>query len=170
MAVRFFKNGVISEPELELRLWNLGYDALSITRIVGNALREIAVAKQKADLKAAIEAAKKAAALEKEKLRLVKEQLKALEVAKKKALAEYKAKLHGLIINSTDKNVVDWFNNGDVELWDVYYRLYHRDFRIGDAERWVKDRLPKTTKEERNAASKKAQTLYNSEPNPPLIP
>lgn len=170
MAITYYKNGVIDIAELQTRLFNLGYDARSITLMIVNANRELAIQKSKAIEKSQKEATKKALEIAKQIKAEQKEKAKELTVIKNQLKKDHQETINGIIKNSTDKNIVDWYEKNLIELWSVYYRLYHRDFTISDAESWVVSRLSETTKEERNNASKKAQTIYAGEPNPPLVP
>lgn len=165
----YFKGGLINEPIVASRLFNLGFEATSIGLMIANAKREVMIqqslkmAKEAKILAQQQKAAAKALAdLAKKKLRDQQKQAKIVtNIANKR--------LRGFIKAATDANIVAWYNGKLLSLWEVYYRLYYKDFTLSDAERWVQTKFPDTKEDERNGASKKAQSQYRSEGNPPLI-
>lgn len=89
--------------------------------------------------------------------------------AKESNIEKYNNKrLRGFIKASSDKNILEWYKKELIELWEVYYRLYYKDYTIADAYKWVQNKIPNLEDEEYANAEIKAQKVYRSEPNPPL--
>lgn len=166
--IKAYSQGLINRDEIIARLQNLQYNDVAISTMLGLAeydlnqkrlrilqqqqKQAIVIAKQE------VAAAQKAA---KEAKKLAKEKETNIEKYNNK-------RLRGFIKASSDKNIIEWFKKELIELWEVYYRLYYKDYSISDAYKWVQNKLPDLDEEEYTNAEIKAQKVYRSEPNPPL--
>lgn len=172
MNSTFFKDGVITEEEFQIRLQNLGYPMMEITTIINDAKVQV----RAKILRAMTQQAKAQVRLQqqalKEQQRELKEQVKATQedLKKKQQLVTNVAKkrLRDFIKVSSDKNIKDWFKAGLIQLWEVYYRLYYKGYSRLDATRWITTNLGKQDEGSSNAAATKGEKQYNSEGNKPI--
>jgi hypothetical protein len=167
-SLGFFKQNIITENELQARLFNLGYEPVSITNMISNAKQEKQMAYNKNVMRQAKEYAKQAKAKE---LELLKRQREIVKQSKEQAKIQqhiHDKRLRGIIKAASDANLKAWFGKDLIQLWEIYYRLYYKDFSLDDAERYVQLNFPDQTKDQRYAATTKAQAQYRKEGNPPI--
>lgn len=166
--LKAYSNGLINRNEVIARLQNLMYDSTAITTMVTLVDYEIG----------------------QRRLRQVTQQIKDQQRIAKQALAEQKKaasearreekkretniekfnnkRMRKIIKASSDKNIIEWYKKELIELWEVFYRLYYKDYRMADAMKWVLNKLPDLEPEVYTNAENKAARVYRSEPNPPL--
>lgn len=166
---RFYIEGVITQQEAQARLFNLGYDGGSVSIILQSANAKIA-GNQLASINKQIKKAQQTVlAQQKAILKAQKEQTKlAKEMAAKKKAIDTK-RTHKLVVAATDKNIVEWWKKDLILLWEIYYRLYYKDYLIADADRWVRSNMTGLTEAQYHAAETTAKNKYGSESNPPLV-
>lgn len=167
--LKLFESSIITKDELWARLQNLGYENNAITLMTKQAEYKLGQMNLQRLQKQQIAEQK-----------ILKERLKAASAVQRQAIKTEKAKInnlkvfndkriHKIVKAATDKNIVDWAKGGLIELWEAIYRLYHKDFLVADAKRWIQTKFPDLSEEEISNAEKKAQKVYRSEPNPPLM-
>lgn len=164
----YFKNGVLSEANLQSRLFNLGYDGASITSMINNAKMELLTLQQKALLRQAKQQAQQAKQSAQQQAKLAKQQLAQQQKQAQIVTNKANKRLRAFLKAGSDANIKAWWKDKTIQLWEIYYRLYHKGFNLGDAERWVEHNMSDSTQGDRNVASKKAQTQYRNEGNPPI--
>lgn len=167
-AIKYFINNVLTEQDLQARLFNLNYTPRDVSAMIIDArrtkLNRLAMQLQKEVLRLQREA--KAAQLK--ALREQKEKLKLIKEDRRKAAQILAKRQRAFIKVSTDANLVAWYKAGLIKLWEVYYRLYYKDYSVVDANRWVKTKLGIDEGDNTDVASKKAETAYRDEGNPPI--
>ncbi len=166
--IKGYELGILTIREFTARLNNLGYDDRSVTLIIRTTDDKMQKAQTLAMQKAAREQAKQAQIMAKQQIARAKEQIKAQKETAKNLEGAQNRRVHKIVVASTDKNIIEWHKLGLIKLWEVYYRLYHRDYTIADAARWVLAKIPDLQPGEYNVAASQAQKIYGREPNPPL--
>lgn len=163
-----FEKGLISRDEVTARLQNLGYTSVAIITMLSLANYNLQQKRlkmlqqqttqelklQKARIKEAVSNARKEAAK-------IRKRESNIEKTNNK-------RIRSIVKASSDKNIVEWYKKELIQLWEVYYRLYYKDYSIADADKWVQNKLPGLEREEYDVAANKAQKIYRGEPNPPL--
>ncbi len=160
-----YKNGVLTEDQLLSRLFNLGYDGNSVRIMIANTKVEIQQRQNMALLKQRKQALQQAKAA-------AQAQSKAATKAAKKAQNDAKiitnkerTRIRHIIKASSDANLKEWVAKDLIQLWEAFYRQFFKGFTIKDATNWITAKFPDKTKEEIDAASKKAQAQFRSEGN-----
>jgi hypothetical protein len=168
-ALRYYKNGIIPVQELTARLQNLEYTNAAINRMIQNANQEIATKQNAAlarQIKSQLQQQKAAATLA---AKAAKEKERKAQKDARIITNKAQKRLRGFIRASSDANIKAWFKDKLIELWEVYYRLYYKDYLIKDADHWVRHNMKELDEEQYNVQAKKAQIQYNREGNPPLV-
>lgn len=164
-----FEKGLINQNELVARLQNLQYEPVAISTMLGISRYNIAqrdLKRLQAQIAMETKAAKEAQRIRKE---VEKEERKKLK-EKESNIERYNNKrIRKLIVAMNDKNIIAYWKAKTVFLWEIFYRLYYRDFLIIDARKWVKTFIDGVTEKEMLDAETQAQKVYRSEPNPPLM-
>jgi hypothetical protein len=167
--VQAYSKGLITRNEVIFRLQNLQYEPSSISLMLGvadHALNESRLKLLQKQVKQQEMYLKKQ---QQEGIKQAKLQAKNIK-AKESNIEKFNNKrIRKIIKASSDKNILDWYKKEFIELWEVFYRLYYKDYNIADAMKWVKSKLPDLTDEELNRAEIQAAKVYRSEPNPPLM-
>lgn len=167
--IKAYNLGLINRNELIARLQNLQYNTVAISTMVNLADYDIAQRQLKRAQKE-LELQQKAIKTNlAEQLKAQKEAKKLLKEKESNIEKQNQKRVRKLIVAMTDKNILAFWKKKDIELWEVFYRLYYRDFPIIDARKYVDTYLDGPTDEEKVNAEIKAQKVYRSEPNPPLV-
>jgi hypothetical protein len=163
-----FEKGLINRDELVSRLQNLGYTSVAISTMTGLAdynlqQKRLRLLQQQTtqELKLQRTRIKEAVANAKQEAAKIRKRESNIEKFNNK-------RIRSIVKASSDKNIIEWYKKELIQLWEVYYRLYYKDYSIADAAKWVLNKLPDLDKEEYSNAEVKAQKVYRSEPNPPL--
>jgi len=164
-----YENGLISRNEFIARMQNLQYESVAISTMLSLSDWNIGQRNLKRLQQEASQQAKLAKVRAKQIADANKEAAKKAKTTQSNIEKFNKKRMHKLIVASTDKNIVQWYHHKLIDLWEVFYRLYYKDFTIRDAMLWVKNKLSNLNEEELVNAEIKAQKVYRSEPNPPLV-
>ena len=166
--VSAFEKGLINLQELQARLQNLGYTSQAITTMTQLANYNL----QQKRLKLLQQQTTQELKLQKQRIKetIAKARADAAKIRKKETNIEKfnQRRIRSIVKASSDKNIVEWYKKELIQLWEVYYRLYYKDYGIADADKWVRNKLPNLEEGLYNESQIKAQKVYRSEPNPPL--
>lgn len=160
-----YKNGILNEPALVSRLFNLGYDGSSVTLMVNNTKATMIQTQTQALMRQQKQAASAAKAAQDLATKAKKKQLKKVQDDAKIVTNKAEKRMRAFVKVSTDANVKAWFTDKLIQLWEVYYRLFYKGYSISDADKWVQANFKDQTKEQRYVASTKAQKQFISEGN-----
>jgi len=166
--LKAYGSGLINRNEVIARLQNLLYDSVAITTMVTLVDHEIGQKRLRQVQQQIKDQARIAKQALLEQKRLASETRKA-EKLKESNIEKFNNKrMRKIIKASSDKNIIEWYNKEFIELWEVFYRLYYKDYRMVDAMRWVRNKLPDQDESEYINAENKAARVYRGEPNQPL--
>jgi len=166
--IKAYSTGIINRNEVIARLQNLMYTSVAISTMIGMADYEIGQRNLKR-----IQAETRARSIE------ARARAKEVLAAQKLAKANQKKvetnidkfnnrRIRSIIKSSSDANILAWYKKEFIDLWEVFYRLYHKDYSIADANHWVRNKIPDQEESEIINAEAKGKRIYRGEPNPPL--
>lgn len=163
-----FEKGLINRQELIARLQNLGYTSVAISTMIQLADYNL----QQKRLKLLQQQTTQELKIQKQRIKdaISNARAEAAKIRKRETNIEKfnNRRIRSIVKASSDKNIIEWYKKELIQLWEVYYRLYYKDYSIADAAKWVLNKLPDLEEKEYVDAQNKAQKVYRSEPNPPL--
>lgn len=168
--LQFAENGVLTEQDLTGRLYNLGYEAKSITTMVNNVKVKLAHKFADAQIQQAKAIAAQAKALAQKQLADQRAATQAAKQTKRIQDSIVEKRIKSIVKGASDAHIKQWFKDNLILLWEVLYKLYYKDYTITDAKRYVTELKPKPTGAQYAAAQAKALKQYYGEGNPPIIP
>lgn len=164
-----YVDGAMTEEAYQEALFNLGYPAVEVTKLISNAKRKVFYNQSKYLQKLNIKIAKDNIARQKELKKTIANAEKEAKAKIKIQENIFKKKFKGMIKASTDNNIKAWYAAKLLSLAEVFYRLYYRDYTRKDAIRYSLTLNPELTESEIRNAYTQAEAEYRREGNPPIV-